>query len=1034
MEEALKAQSDLQGRSKQIVELEAGENACDISLPPMETEMERQSRILSALEGPSQERLVNNPAPGRKIIESSHYQPSQAPNFPSAFCRIPDVKIEPFSGNVVEFPAWEIAFNALIESQLTSIELKINLLSQHLSGEAKFLVLGLLSNHTESSYQAARNRLKQRYGNPTIISQAFLDKLHEWPIIKSHQAEELLKFSDLLVQISEIKKNVSGLGILDFPQETKIILSKLPTYIENEWRNSVCIWREVNNSYSYPPFEYFVQFIERRATRANIPELQNIVRSSGAIKPTNTRRDSKGAMALTTSISDKSLICTYCSKNHDINNCVEFSRLSRETCMNFLKDRRLCFACGSTSEHYSRICNNRSKCKICGKWHLTALHIYNNDVVTSLKCTEVDAYNNQSNLVDNSMIVPVWVRSKMDSSKEILCYCILDDQSNACFISNKLRQQLGVSGSPTTLTLSTMHKSRSFITCKRVSDLEVLSFDRKTCIQLPPVFTRDHIPASRSQIPKPEVARSWKHLEAVSRQMVPFHDSADVAILIGNNLPSAIRPREFIAGNDDEPYAQKSILGWGIVGVVGSSEKGNVLVSNRISVSSRSSLPLTMATSKALVKPQETYSNAKFVFTTKTKEIFNPLQVRQMMEIDFIEPGGKNIELSIEDQRFVKKLSDNIQQQDDGHYVMPLPLKSNQIALPNNRPLAFKRLMQLKCRFRRNPLFRQDYVKFMNEVITNWAEKIPDFELNLDNGNVNYVPHTGVYHPKKPGKIRVVFDCSAEFEGVSINDYLLRGPNLMNGLVGVLCRFRLEEVALVADIKAMFHQFLVCKGDRDLLRFLWWENGDTKKPVKEYRMMVHLFGAVSSPGCANFGLKRAADDGEIEFGEAAVNFVRNNFYVDDGLISVSSVKEAIDLLRNSRDLCARAELKLHEVVSNKLEVLECLPESDRATSKSFNIRTDSLPLERALGVVWCIQNDTFQFRINTRNKVRCSFVLGKARVASLKQITPTAAVVLGKMNKFLKDESKLVNVKEYFLVDSKIVLGYINDEDFRTYP
>ena len=69
-----------------------------------------------------------------------------------------------------------------------------------------------------------------------------------------------------------------------------------------------------------------------------------------------------------------------------------------------------------------------------------------------------------------------------------------------------------------------------------------------------------------------------------------------------------------------------------------------------------------MATSKALIKPQETYSNAKFVFTTKTKKIFNPLKVRQMMEINFIEPGGKNIDFSIEDQRFVKKLLDNIQQ------------------------------------------------------------------------------------------------------------------------------------------------------------------------------------------------------------------------------------------------------------------------------------------------------------------------------------------------------------------------------------
>ena len=79
-------------------------------------------------------------------------------------------------------------------------------------------------------------------------------------------------------------------------------------------------------------------------------------------------------------------------------------------------------------------------------------------------------------------------------------------------------------------------------------------------------------------------------------------------------------------------------------------------------------------------------------------------------------------------------------------------------------------------------------------------------------------------------------------------------------------------------------------------------------------------------GCANFGLKRATNDAEFEFGEAAANFVRNNFYIDDGLVSVPSVKEAIDLLQSSRNLCANAGLKLHKFVSNKLEVLECLPE------------------------------------------------------------------------------------------------------------
>ena len=47
---------------------------------------------------------------------------------------------------------------------------------------------------------------------------------------------------------------------------------------------------------------------------------------------------------------------------------------------------------------------------------------------------------------------------------------------------------------------------------------------------------------------------------------------------------------------------------------------------------------------------------------------------------------------------------------------------------------------------------------------------------------------------------------------------------------------------------------------------------------------------------------------------------------------------------SNRDLCARAGLKLRKFVSNKVEVLECLPESDRATSKSFDIHTNSLPL------------------------------------------------------------------------------------------
>ena len=83
-----------------------------------------------------------------------------------------------------------------------------------------------------------------------------------------------------------------------------------------------------------------------------------------------------------------------------------------------------------------------------------------------------------------------------------------------------------------------------------------------------------------------------------------------------------------------------------------------------------------------------------------------------------------------------------------------------------------------------------------------------------------YIPHHGVYRPKK-NKIRVVFDCSVKFKGTSLNDHLLSGPDLTNNLIGVLCRF-----TITCGLEKMFHQFVVCKEDRDYLRFLWWPNGD----------------------------------------------------------------------------------------------------------------------------------------------------------------------------------------------------------------
>ena len=119
-----------------------------------------------------------------------------------------------------------------------------------------------------------------------------------------------------------------------------------------------------------------------------------------------------------------------------------------------------------------------------------------------------------------------------------------------------------------------------------------------------------------------------------------------------------------------------------------------------------------------------------------------------------------------------------------------------------------------------------------------------------------------------------MFDCSSQYKGESINKYFLQGPDLTNKLIGVLIRFRQETVAFTTDIEAMFHQVKVTKEYQDFLRFLWWPNGETSEETETYRMTVHLFGATSSPGCANFALKQTAVDNEEEIGISAAEFLR----------------------------------------------------------------------------------------------------------------------------------------------------------------
>ena len=130
-------------------------------------------------------------------------------------------------------------------------------------------------------------------------------------------------------------------------------------------------------------------------------------------------------------------------------------------------------------------------------------------------------------------------------------------------------------------------------------------------------------------------------------------------------------------------------------------------------------------------------------------------------------------------------------------------------------------------------------------------------------------------------------------------------------------------------------------------------------------MRVHLFGAVSSPSCANFAFRQTAKDHSAEHGGSTTqNTIDRHFYLDDCLKSVKTAEEAIQLIQNVIAVCKKGGFHLTKFVSNKESVIKSIPAEDRASdTKAQNLTPTLQSRERALGILWNTQTDTLCFKM-----------------------------------------------------------------------
>ena len=306
-----------------------------------------------------------------------------------------------------------------------------------------------------------------------------------------------------------------------------------------------------------------------------------------------------------------------------------------------------------------------------------------------------------------------------------------------------------------------------------IDGFEVKSVTDGPYIHISSCYMRDSIPCRRDSIVTAEVLSKWSHLSHIG--LPPYYDNAPIGILIGYHCPQVMRPLEIATGGEYEPFGWKTSVGWCVVGAT----------CDEVDVNEMDDLGATHVVQGCIA------------FKTECREIMLDLDEDSMIR------HGMDDKYSVEDVKFMEIMSDKMYQREDGHYEVPLPLK-HETPFPSNRALAHGRLMGLKAKFKRDPSYHKRYSEVMSEMLDRgFSEIVPTDESSPD-GRTWFIPHHSVL---QPGELRVVFDCSSEFKGGSLNDRLLQGPNLLNLLLGILFRFRLKPIAITCDISKMYYQF-----------------------------------------------------------------------------------------------------------------------------------------------------------------------------------------------------------------------------------
>lgn len=848
-----------------------------------------------------------------------------------------------FSGDPMEWLTFKQAYDE--STQVCNFNEKENLwrLRKCLHGPAKEAVTALLIGATSPGI--VMSTLELQFGNPDIIISKIIQSVNKLQVLSQEYHKDIVPFS---IKVKNYVAAVSAIGNKEYLQGMNVvtmILAKLPTVLISKW---------VDYSYPFinegikPRLVILSEFLENEAIKTS----KTAISLCNAYSDNFARRKQSDfqyrSQTLLVQNEQNEEKCKFCRvSKHTLTDCKKFKKSLRKDRWQFVKRSGLCYKC-LISRHNKETCPAPA-CDIdaCGQSHHRLLHYntnFNTNQLSSVNITEItDTEESEprseivSHINSNSCkillkTVPLYIHGP---NGIISVYALLDDGSTVSLISGELAERAGLQGSKQTMRVSGAFNNTELLCESEVMNFNVSNKDGQMFTLRARSVAELNLPVQSSST----VTLTNYDLGDDIKTMLCDGKHKKPQLLIGQDHYHLMLPLKIIKGKPNEPYVTHTALGWSVHGSVSAPRDQHQQQHSTLLINE--DLEVMKSENEAMLR--EIHEEVRRSFTIESLGITcHPRQ-------------------NSEDLRAREHLEQTAQLI-DGRWHVGLPWKDVNCNTTDSYNTAEMRLKGVLKKMKNDYAYSSRYSERIEHLLKNdYAEEIKNpVHSSLKTW---YLSHFGVDNPNKK-KLRLVFDAAAKSNGLCLNDYLYKGPDLLVSLYGIMLRFRENRIAVTGDIRDMFLRVKILPEDQDSLRFLWKSSPSiSDAPVKIYKMTSLIFGANCSPFVAQFVKNKNAERFHSSM-PTAVEAIWKQHYMDDYIDSFEDEETATKVVKQVIQIHKQGGFDICNWTSNSETIINSLPKETLGPTAIRFKMSEQDDGERTLGLVWFPKEDMLGFDVS----------------------------------------------------------------------